>query len=137
MDRWNSGKSLAARGILSQVYYCPCISCIFKDHRGRGRELAANDKPPRTKLMPLPANVPQCRHTKTNGIRCGSPSVRGHYFCYYHAQIREHQRRHSCAEARELPLQLPPLEDAHSIQLALMEIGQTVLTDRISDKKAG
>src|SRR5579884_265030 len=87
--------------------------------------------------MPLPANVPQCRHTKTNGIRCGSPSVRGHYFCYYHGQIHEHQRRHSCAEARELPLQFPPLEDAHSIQLALMEIGQAVLTDRISDKKAG
>ncbi len=87
--------------------------------------------------MPLPANIPQCRHIKTNGIRCGSPAVRSHYYCYYHAQTQQHQRRHSSAEARELPLQLPPLEDAHSIQLALMEIGHAILNDRISDKKAG
>jgi hypothetical protein len=87
--------------------------------------------------MPLPANIPQCRHIKTKGMRCGSPAVRSHYYCYYHAQIHQHQRRHSSAEARELPLQLPPLEDAHSIQLALMEIGHAILNDRISDKKAG
>jgi len=87
--------------------------------------------------MPLPANIPQCRHIKTNGIRCGSPAVRSHYYCYYHAQTQQHHRRHSSAEGRELPLQLPPLEDAHSIQLALMEIGHAILNDRISDKKAG
>jgi len=87
--------------------------------------------------MPLPANVPPCRHTKTNGIRCGSPAVRGQSFCYYHAQMRAHERRRSSAEARELPVQLPPLEDAHSIQLALMEVGHAVITDRISEKKAG
>lgn len=87
--------------------------------------------------MPLPKNIPQCRHTKPSGLRCGSPALRGHSFCYYHSEVHAHQRRHSSAEARELPLQLPPLEDAHSIQLALMEIGQAILTDRISDKKAG
>lgn len=87
--------------------------------------------------MALPANIPQCRHIKNDGVRCASPSVRGHYFCYWHAQMREHERRHSSAEARERPLQLPLLEDAHSIQLALMEVGRAILEDRISEKKAG
>ncbi len=82
-------------------------------------------------------SVPQCRQIKMNGLRCGTPALRGHSHCHYHTHIREHQRRHSSAEARDIPLQLPPLEDAHSIQLALMEIGQAILHDRISDKKAG
>src|SRR5579884_528557 len=85
----------------------------------------------------LPKSVPQCRHTKNDGIRCASPAMRGHSFCYFHHRLRADIKRHSSAEARELPLQLPPLEDAHSIQLALMEIGHAILTDRISDKKAG
>ncbi len=72
-----------------------------------------------------------------DGLRCGAPALRGRSYCHYHTHIRDHQRRHSSAEAREIPLQLPPLEDAHSIQLAYMEIGQAILHDRISDKKAG
>jgi len=66
----------------------------------------------------LPKSVPQCRHTKTNGLRCGSPAMRNHSFCYYHSSLRTHQRRASSAEAREQPIQLPPLEDAHAIQFA-------------------
>ena len=85
----------------------------------------------------LPKSVPQCRHTKTNGVRCGSPALRNHSFCYYHSSLRAHQRRASSAELREQPIQLPPLEDAHAIQFALMEIGRAILEDRISDKKAG
>ena len=87
--------------------------------------------------MPLPKSVPRCHHTKTNGLRCGSPSMRNHAFCYFHSNLRTHQRRQSSAEAREQPLQLPPLEDAHAIQFALMDIGRAILEDRISDKKAG
>lgn len=85
----------------------------------------------------LPKSIPQCRHTKTNGVRCGSPALRNHSFCYFHSNLRAHQRRASSAEARELPIQLPPLEDAHAIQFALMDIGRAILEDRISDKKAG
>lgn len=85
----------------------------------------------------LPKSVPQCRHFKTDGIRCGSPAMRGHSFCYYHNRLRADMKRHSSADARELPLQLPPLEDAHSIQLALMEVGHAILTDRISERKGG
>ena len=94
-------------------------------------------KNPTTHRISLPMSVPQCRQTRLNGLRCGAPALRGQTYCHYHTHIRTHQRRHSCAEAREIPLQLPPLEDAHSIQLALMEIGQAILHDRISDKKAG
>ncbi len=85
----------------------------------------------------LPKSVPQCHHTKTDGMRCGSPAMHGHSFCYYHARMRADMQRASGPDARELPLQLPPLEDAHSIQLALMEIARAIAQDRISDKKAG
>ena len=74
---------------------------------------------------------------KTNGIRCGSPAMRHHSFCYYHTQVHANQKRNSSAEARELPIQLPPLEDAYAIQFALQDIGRAILEDRISDKKAG
>src|SRR5690242_1372795 len=85
----------------------------------------------------LPKSVPRCRHTKTDGIRCGSPTMRSHSFCYYHTRLRANMKPHSSAEARELPIQLPPLEDTHAIQFALMDIGRAILEDRISDKKAG
>jgi hypothetical protein len=87
--------------------------------------------------MSLPMNVPQCRHIKTNGMRCACPAVRGHHFCHWHAELRAHERRHSSAEARQQPLQLPPLEDAHSIQLAIMEVTRALLEERISEKRAG
>ena len=85
----------------------------------------------------LPKSVPQCHHTKTDGMRCGSPAMHSHSFCYYHARMRADMKRVSGPDARELPLQFPPLEDAHSIQLALMEIARAIAQDRISDKKAG
>jgi hypothetical protein len=85
----------------------------------------------------LPKSIPQCHHTKTNGIRCGSPAMRSHSFCYYHTRLRANMKRNSSADAREQPITLPPLEDAHSIQFALMDIGRAILEDRISDKKAG
>ena len=87
--------------------------------------------------MSLPMNVPQCRHVKKNGVRCACPAIRGHYFCHWHAELRAHERRHSSAEARQQPLQLPPFEDAHCIQLAIMEVTRALLEDRISEKRAG
>lgn len=85
----------------------------------------------------LPKFVPQCHHTKTDGLRCGSPAMRHHSFCYYHTQLRADMKRASSAEARTLPLQLPPFEDAHSIQLAIMEVTRALIDDRITEKKAG
>ncbi len=85
----------------------------------------------------LPKSVPQCRHTKIDGIRCGSPAMRSHSFCYYHTRLRANMKPRSSAEARELPIQLPPLEDAHAIQFALMDIGRAILFPAQWDPKLG
>ena len=87
--------------------------------------------------LPLPKNVPQCQHTKLSGVRCGSPAMKGRRYCYFHRQVRLLQHRHSSKYARQKPFILPMLEDAASIQFALMEVTQAVLDDRISEKKAG
>jgi hypothetical protein len=30
--------------------------------------------------------IPQCQHTKKDGIRCGSPALRGKPLCYFHSR---------------------------------------------------
>ena len=58
----------------------------------------------------LPANIPQCQHVRHNGIRCGSPALRGRSHCYYHNYIRKPSRA------------MGEFEDAASIQLALRQV---------------
>ncbi|HYL13004.1 MAG TPA: hypothetical protein VEV41_08205 [Terriglobales bacterium] len=39
-------------------------------------------------------SFPICEHIKNDGIRCGSPALRGRSFCYFHKRWREtHSRR--------------------------------------------
>ena len=33
-----------------------------------------------------------CRHIKPNGVRCESPALRGHSFCYFHAKLHSTTR---------------------------------------------
>jgi hypothetical protein len=75
-----------------------------------------------------------CRHIKTNGLRCGSPALRGHQFCYYHSKT--HSIGTEPAHARFLPLQLPAPEDPAAIQLSVALINNAILTGRIDLKKA-
>ncbi len=55
--------------------------------------------------------APRCQHVRLNGAACGCPANRGSSFCHFHQASR-------AARAADLPL----LEDAASIQLALMRI---------------
>jgi len=75
----------------------------------------------------------ECRHIKTNGLRCESPALRGGQFCYYHAKV------HTIGAEPNLkfgPLQLPVPEDAAAIQLSVARISDAIINDRISLKKA-
>jgi hypothetical protein len=49
-----------------------------------------------------------CRHIRTSGGRCRAAALHHENFCFYHLA----QRRHS------ITLDLPPLEDRSSIQIA-------------------
>jgi len=67
----------------------------------------------------------RCEHIKTNGVRCGSPALRGRRFCYYHYNL-------AGPRVNVFPL----LEDGNAIQLELGEIIRALVDERIDTKRA-
>lgn len=81
-----------------------------------------------------------CEHVKSNGHFCGSPALRGRNYCYFHLthigrQLRAEQ--HALRPGLEPFLELPLLEDAASIQLALMQVTNALLRGTLDPKRAG
>jgi len=82
-----------------------------------------------------------CRHIRISGRRCQSPALAGSAFCFYHRTLHRSHRAASTAHSAPLrpetvqyllengvnpaqfnpcpALDLPPLEDAESVQLAI------------------
>lgn len=89
----------------------------------------------------------RCEHVKTNGEFCGSPALRGRNYCYFHltyiarrmrvGAIREIAQRDGYYVGDFLPLDLPLLEDANAIQMALSQIIDSVVHHGIDLKRAG
>jgi hypothetical protein len=108
----------------------------------------------------MPANT--CRHIKTNGKRCQSPSLGLSAFCYFHSRLhRRHKNllENSSTLARFNPnpatspsgapqylpdyaaqnpieLDLPPVEDAESIQVSISLLIAALARNRIDAKRA-
>ena len=74
----------------------------------------------------LPVNIAQCHQIHLNGVRCGSPALRGQSHCYYHSVLRQ---------KREVPT-IPYLDDALSVQFSLREIIQGVASGKWDTKRA-
>jgi hypothetical protein len=72
--------------------------------------------------------APRCQWVKQDGTACRSPQMKQHIYCFAHKQM---------AEARELMLMIPVVEDANAIQVGLMRIQKALIEDTISMKKAG
>ncbi len=86
----------------------------------------------------------QCRHIKPDGRRCGSPSLRGEHFCYYHHTGRRagpRQPQVTTATARKSStFQLPSPADLaeHSgVALALGLILHKIAHNEIDARRAG
>ncbi len=119
----------------------------------------------------------QCQHIKSNGEFCGSPSLRGRNYCYFHlthigrrlraerqfqqsqvsvqrqdANLGHQHQQHanpSASSGQALgrqpanlgdvggALELPALEDNNSIQIALMQVIDAILHNRLDNKRAG
>jgi hypothetical protein len=77
----------------------------------------------------------ECRHIKTNGLKCHSPAMRGSAFCYFHARTRVYAapRRRT----REKPLELPPIHGPADVRAALYTILDAVARGDISAKRGG
>ena len=73
-----------------------------------------------------------CIHIKVSGIRCGSPSLRGEQFCYFHQRM--HRGVRTPPQARLHPVAL--IEDEESIQVALMEVINALMRNTIDLKRA-
>jgi hypothetical protein len=94
-----------------------------------------------------------CRHIKTNGERCGSPALTNHAFCYFHRNLAQRHPKpapeiptiiHPLDPTREPHLaatqpilNLPPLEDRESIQLAASMIVGALASNSLDIKRAG
>lgn len=74
----------------------------------------------------MPRKPAKCEHIKTNGVRCGSPALRGLQFCYFHA----------CSLGSAFGF-VPLLEDGNAIQLGLGEVIRAIIDERIDTKRAG
>lgn len=81
----------------------------------------------------MPIACPTCQHTHPNGKRCGSPALRGEFFCFFHHPTR---RPPSRAHATQASFYLPPITDADSIQKALCEVMRRLAENSLSPQRA-
>ncbi len=85
------------------------------------------------------ANYPdRCQHLKVNGTQCGSPALRRNRFCFFHKRFQDERIRLSADRARRgvATFILPVLEDANSIQIAIMQVMRLLLSQQIDHKTA-
>jgi hypothetical protein len=71
-----------------------------------------------TKPLPRHPNVRICTHIKVTGQQCGSPALRGEFFCYFHTRIIKGVEQR--VDMRLDPIAL--LEDHEAIQFPLMNV---------------
>jgi hypothetical protein len=72
--------------------------------------------------------APRCEKVREDGTRCGSPQMKSYRYCYAHERMLQQQSQ---------KLELPALEDANGIQMAIMRVQKALIDDEISEKKAG
>ena len=91
-----------------------------------------------------PPTILRCQHLKINGTQCGSPALRNERYCYFHHEsnqtfltVDDKPRARQRVRPRPVHVQLPLLEDANSIQVALMQIMRLVLAGEIEHRTAG
>lgn len=82
-------------------------------------------------------HIPRCTHIKTNGTQCGPPALRGRRFCYFHKNWREQRVQLNAKHSACASITLPVLEDADSIQVALMQVLRLILAGQVDPKMAG
>ena len=82
-------------------------------------------------------HIPRCTHIKTNGTQCGSPALRGRRFCFFHKNWQGQRIALNAQPAFPLSFTMPVLEDADSVQVALMQVMRLILAGQLDPKIAG
>ena len=79
----------------------------------------------------------RCQHVKPNGIRCGSPALRDEIYCYFHRIWRSQPDRQPFRpDPNGMIWNLPILEDADGIQMALQMVLDSVLASKMDLRRA-
>src|SRR5947209_5488258 len=80
----------------------------------------------------------RCQHLKINGTQCGSPALRRNRFCFFHKRFQDERIKLSADRARRgvATFILPVLEDANSVQIALMQVIRLLVSQQIEHKTA-
>jgi len=84
-------------------------------------------------------DVPRCQHVKVNGVQCGSPAMRRRRRCYFHDRMLEGRKQfaaESCIKPRPM-FSMCLLEDANSVQVALMQVLNLLGSGQMDPKTAG
>src|ERR1700676_5264435 len=71
-----------------------------------------------TKPLPRHPNVRNCTHIKVTGQQCGSPALRGEFFCYFHTRVIKGVQQRVDMRLDSMAL----LEDCEAIQLSIMHV---------------
>src|SRR5712691_5196280 len=85
-----------------------------------------------------PPSIARCQHVKVNGVQCGSPSLKNRKLCHFHQRWQQGRIQLNANQARRsrYSLDLPILEDANSIQVALMQGMRLLLTNQVDHRTA-
>ena len=75
---------------------------------------------------------PRCHHIMESGRRCGTPPVKGQHFCFYHDRLH---RNYVLPGHRFY--EMPNLDNAHGIQIALTQLAAAIAKGLIGPKEAG
>ena len=76
----------------------------------------------------------ECRHIKTDGMRCHAAALRGKAWCYFHARLH---RLHYANLSDSQKFQLPPIEDSSSVLLAVGQVIRSLNSPYIDCRRAG
>jgi hypothetical protein len=71
-----------------------------------------------TQPLPPHPNVRKCTHIKATGQQCGSPALRGEFFCYFHTRVIKGVQQRVDMQLHSMAL----LEDCEAIQLSIMHV---------------
>jgi hypothetical protein len=82
-------------------------------------------------------DVPRCQHLKVNGTQCGSPALRRKRRCYFHQGVRAEGVKLKTDPYARYEFEMPLLEDANGVQLALMRVLRMLAGGTMDAKKAG
>ena len=83
-----------------------------------------------------------CRHIKTNGTRCKAPSLTDGTWCYFHQRLHQRHtafRPTAATRGYLIPgqhIELIPLEDRESVQVALSVVINALATGQLDIKRA-